>query len=105
MSSMTYQPYLEHAHPAFRDGTQRLFAFEGSPYGASVIQSKHSYGGESGLFELAVLKFDDERRQDRHFTVCYDTPITEDVIGWLTEEEVQATLAQIDRLGKEASNG
>src|SRR5690554_2603794 len=38
------------------------------------------YGGEKGLYELTVL--DDNGNLD------YTTPITNDVIGWLTWEEV-----------------
>ena len=48
-----------------------------------------SYGNEDGLWELGVT-------QDGSLT--YDTPITDDVIGRLTEDEVQTTLAQIAAL-------
>lgn len=56
-------------------------------YGASVISNPYSYGGDSGLFELAV--------RDREGALCYDTPITSDVLGYLTEEKVNETLAAI----------
>lgn len=47
--------------------------------GVSVIRSATSYGGYNGLFELAFM-------QDNH--VCYSTELTNDVIGYLTKEEV-----------------
>ena len=32
-------------------GTQRIFSFPNSPYEASVVFHKYSYGGDLGLFE------------------------------------------------------
>lgn len=58
--------------------------------GASIVQHLFSYGNEEGLWELAVL--DKEDRLD------YSTPITEDVLGYLTEEDVNNTLLEIDKL-------
>ena len=67
-------------------GTQRIFSFPNSPYEASVVCHKYSYGGDIGLFELAVLK---------NGKVCYTSGITRDVIGHLTEEEVQKLIKRI----------
>lgn len=61
-------------------------------YGASVVSHTHSYGGKAGLFELAVLDSDGE--------ITYDTPVTDDVIGYLTPEEVTEALAFIQSLPK-----
>ena len=58
-------------------------------YGASVIRSRYSYGGEDGLYELAVML---------NGSLCYDTPITSDVIGRLTPEAVTELLGQIEML-------
>jgi hypothetical protein len=58
-------------------------------YEASVVKSEHSYGGKNGLYELAIFK-DDE--------ICYDTPITNDVIGYLTEDEVTEIFIKIQEL-------
>jgi hypothetical protein len=60
-------------------------------YGASVVRNEMSYGNKSGLFELAVLKDD---------KLCYDTPITGNVIGWLYWNEVESYLDEINRLPK-----
>ena len=59
-------------------------------YGASVVSHTFSYGGKDGLYELAVLK-----NGDLH----YDNPVAEgDVRGYLTEEEVNDLLIQIQQL-------
>ena len=58
-------------------------------YEASVVKSEYSYGGKDGLYELAIFK-DGE--------ICYDTPITDDVLGYLTEEEVSETFIKIQEL-------
>jgi len=58
-------------------------------YGASIIRHNGSYGNDRGLWELAVLQGG---------ALCYDTPITNDVLGWLTEEEVNETLDKIKEL-------
>lgn len=58
-------------------------------YGADVAIGPHTYGGVQGLFELAVLKGD---------SITYKTPITNDVEGWLTKEDVAKLLAKIEAL-------
>ena len=58
-------------------------------YGASVVKSIYSYGGDQDLYELAVIKDN---------AICYDTPITDDVIGYLTENDVTKYLGQIQEL-------
>jgi hypothetical protein len=59
-------------------------------YGASVIRTKGSYGGEAGLYELAVFGKDGE--------MCYDTPLTNDTLGWLKEDDVTEALQKIEAL-------
>ena len=59
-------------------------------YGASVISEPGTYGGSTGLYELAVLD------SEGHLT--YDTPITNDVIGYLSEKDVTKVLINIQKL-------
>jgi hypothetical protein len=59
-------------------------------YGASVIIGPHTYGGEDGLYELAVLG------KDKKLT--YETPVTDDVEGYLSEDEVTKLMEQIQKL-------
>lgn len=59
-------------------------------YGASVVKTQYSYGGDRGLYELAVMK-DNE--------IHYDNPVAGgDVVGYLSEEEVSKLLTQIQKL-------
>lgn len=67
---------------------QRVYRFDNG-YGASVIDD--GYGKEEGLFELAV--FDNRTKQ-----IVYDSGITDDVLGWLTQSDVDNLLAQIKAL-------
>ena len=67
-------------------GTQRIYKFPNG-YGASVIRHQGSYGFKNGLWELAVL--------DSSGDLCYSTPITDDVIGHLSDEEVILKLNEI----------
>ena len=83
---------------------QRLYKFRNN-FGASVVIDKEikningfllskTYGGELGLFELAVLKYTEEDK----FELCYTTEITDNVIGYLTEKEIQEYLKKISKL-------
>ncbi len=62
-------------------------------YGASVVKGLGTYGEDAGLFELAVLK-----GTATDWELCYDTPITEDVIGHLSPDRVTALLVEIEAL-------
>jgi hypothetical protein len=55
----------------------------------SVIRSSMTYGVDEGLFELAMLRND---------KCCYDTPITDDVRGWLEVEDVLDILKDVQRI-------
>lgn len=59
-------------------------------YGASIVRHFFSYGNKSGLWELAILNSEGD--------ICYDTPITDDVLGHLSEEKVNSTLDAIEAL-------
>lgn len=73
-------------------GSQWKFTFPNG-YGASVISD--GYGGEDGLYELAVL--------DSAGNLTYETPVTDDVLGWLTESDVAAALDRIADLPTKAT--
>jgi len=70
---------------SLHDGVKHIFEFRNG-FGASVIRHSRSYGGKEGLWELGVLK--DGR-------LCYDTPITDNVLGYLTESQVEDALNDI----------
>jgi len=64
-------------------------------YGCSVIRGQYTYGGAQGLYEMAVLGQDGK--------ITYDTDLTEDVLGYLTEEDVADYMNKISRLGSTSS--
>lgn len=87
-TDLNFQP-----HPNYRfDGVQAKHFFPNG-YGVSVVRFPGSYGGSEGLYELAVLKGTEDDWQ-----ICYDTPITDDVIGHQSEEEVEILLYDVENL-------
>lgn len=90
---MTIQPIAEKPHPV-GSGTQKIYRF-GNNYGASVVRFEimpgvGSYGADQGLWEMAVIEFDGAT-----WDLVYDTPIADDVLGHLDDDEVEGVLAQI----------
>lgn len=71
------------------DGLRGRIIFENG-WGISVIQNPFSYGGSDGLYEIAVLDKDGE--------ISYDSGLTEDVVGYLTEDEVSDWMEKIQKL-------
>lgn len=90
-------------HPSFADldfgphitvpGGIHATTFFPNGYGASVVRNAYSYGGDQGLYELAVLDGD-----AKTWSLTYKTPITEDVLGSLTPEDVTRVLREIAAL-------
>jgi len=60
-------------------------------YGASIIRKPGSYGYGQGFFEIGVLHKGE---------LTYDTPITDDVLGFVRPEEVGIYLQKISELPK-----
>ena len=71
------------------DGVGYEYKFDNG-YGASVVCHSGSYGGNKGLYEIAVL--------DSKGDFCYTTDITDDVVGYASEETVYETLDRIKSL-------
>lgn len=73
---------------------QRIYRYPNG-YGASVIRRKMgpiyiSYTEDETQWELAVVTF----RGDR-YRICNSTPIANDVIGYLSQQEVEELLSAI----------
>ena len=60
-----------------------------SLYGASIISKPGSYGYEQGLYELAVL-YDG--------IITYNTDITDNVVGYITEDEAVDLVKRISKI-------
>ena len=81
--------FKEHPRGAVYGGIISRIIFDNG-YGATIVQGPHSYGGADGLYELAVIGKNDE--------ICYDTPVTGDVEGYLSEAQVTDLLIKIQQL-------
>lgn len=98
-SEPRHTPIFEGPLDYFPSGERRVYRFSNS-HGASVIRHSYSYGGAEGKFEVAVLRFFGAGPED--YKLDYTTPITGDVIGHLTEPEVQDLLDKIAALPEAA---
>ncbi len=76
-------------HAAGMGGVMSRIQFDNG-YGASVVKTPYTYGGDKGLYELAVLDSDGR--------LTYDTPITNDVIGYLRDIDVTDVMEKIQQL-------
>ena len=74
------------------NNNQTIFKFPNG-FGASVIIGIYTYGGDQGLYELAILKFHGD-----NYHLDYSTCITDDVIGYLEPKDVRKLLMRIKRL-------
>ena len=81
--------FKEHPRGAVYGGIISRIIFDNG-YGATIVQGPHTYGGADGLYELAVLGKNDE--------ISYDTPVTGDVEGYLSEAQVTDLLIKIQQL-------
>lgn len=95
-----YEKYLIASEIVPDERAQYVFMFDNG-YGASVVKCHPmSYGWKSDLWELAVVR--DSRYShiinDRLWYIVYDTPITNDVIGYLTDDRVKVLLDKIKAL-------
>ena len=78
-----------------QDGIQAIVEFPNG-FGASVIKSDTSFGGKSGLFELAVL-------DNENGNINSTTDITDDVIGWQDEDDIDRVLTAISKLNPDGT--
>ena len=75
-------------HPNKMGGVIARIEFDNG-YGASIAQTPFSYGGDQGLYELAVMKDN---------AIAYDTSVTNDSEGYLAPEDVTRLMEQIQKL-------
>jgi len=86
----TFQDIEFKAHPMGSEfGVLSKTMFDNG-YGVSVVKSDYTYGGADGFYELAVLGSDGR--------IDYTTPITDDVIGYLSEGDVTKIMKQVQEL-------
>ena len=88
MKNFNNERYYIGSRPMWGNGVGMQFKFPNG-YIADVVRHAFSYGGSDGLWEVAVMY---ENR------IVYDTPVTDDVLGWLSDEDVESVLLQIRQL-------
>ncbi|EGK05789.1 hypothetical protein [Dysgonomonas mossii] len=72
----------------YRDAKQASMTFDNG-YGISVLLGNCFYSNGIDTYEVAVIK--DGR-------ICYTTPIANDVIGYITEEQVSEIMNKIQEI-------
>ena len=87
-SDLDFQP-----HTNYPDGGVQAKQFFSNGYGISVVRFPGSYGYAEGLYEVAILEGLAE-----DWNICYDTVITDDVLGHQSEEEVEVLLYEVENL-------
>lgn len=89
MDHPLFEEYEVRLADFFHTERQRWLFSTGHGLEVSVVRGSTTYGGSQGLFELAMLE--DGR-------CCYTTPITSDVLGYLSEAEVLDILERASML-------
>lgn len=69
---------VSYAYLPYQEGMQMRAEFPNG-YSVSVVSHSFSYGGAEGYWEGAVL---------HGGRLVYDTPVTDDVVGWMDEDAV-----------------
>jgi len=91
-SDLDFQP-----HRNYPDRGIAARHFFDNGYGVSVVRFTTpfggSYGAEEGLYEVAIIKGTEDE-----WKICYDTVLTEDVLGHQSEEEVEVLLYEVEKL-------
>lgn len=74
---------------------ESAFHFYDNHYGVSVVRGLYTHGGRQGLYELAVVYM---APGDEYSQLVYDTPVTNDVEGYLTPDDVTRLMEQVSQL-------
>jgi len=65
---------------------QRIYSFHNG-YSVSALMTPFSYGGKQGLWEAGIMKKGNSAWPDG-WCMVYTTPLTDDVVGGLTDAEL-----------------
>ena len=76
---------------SFLNGLQAILFFPNG-YGISVVRNNLSLT-TANTWEIAIIKGD-----ENDYDLCFNTPITNNVIGYCSEEEVSNIMKQIQDL-------
>ncbi len=89
LSDLNFKP-----HPMGMGGSQAEHEFPNG-YGVSVITGSMFYTSDDAPYEIAIIK---RSLKFKNGNICYDTPITDDVLRYQTEADVDDVLRQVEEL-------
>jgi len=78
-------------------GMQILFRFP-NDYGISLICNSTSYGSDEDKFEIAIIAFHSKEDDNEDWDLIYSSPITDDVLGHQSKEDVFDIIEQTIKL-------
>lgn len=87
---MDFKNFTSRSRPI--DGGIQYINFFPNGYGVSVVRHDFSHTNDN-TWELAVLKGNADK-----WNLCYNTPITNDVLGYMSDDEVNETCIAIANL-------
>lgn len=89
-------------HPAFSNGICARVTFDNN-YGVSIVRFPGSYGHYDGLYECAILMYSDDDWRICHHTQVHRHWNTDDVIGYMSEEQVELLIKDVESIPSDVS--
>ena len=87
------------------EGSHGLIFFPGG-YGLSVVRFRNPFGGGGSYtsndtedYEVAIIKGTKDQ-----WEICYDTKLTNDVLGFQTKEDINKIINHVQRLYNDENN-
>lgn len=96
MQNRRFEKYIVDGGLDTVTGNYQIRTYFPNGYGASIVIGPTTYGGNQGLGEVAVIKY----QEDGNWELDYTTPITNDVLGYLSSAEIIAVMDSIFSLPK-----
>jgi hypothetical protein len=96
---------IEFKTHASGDGVHGLIFFPGG-YGLSVVRFRNPFGrggsytsNDTEDYEVAIIKGTKDQ-----WEICYDTKLTNDVLGFQTKEDINKIISHVQRLYNDENN-
>lgn len=89
----TFEDLEFKTHGCAKEATQAVMFFENG-YGVSLLFGFPFYSNGIDTYELAVI----HRSGEGSYDLRYDTGITDDVLGYITKEEVTEAMKKVQEL-------
>ncbi|RZD49657.1 MAG: hypothetical protein CXT67_09890 [Methanobacteriota archaeon] len=99
---MKFKEIKFRSHGVDPEGVHGVVRFRNG-YGLSIVRHSYSYGGDKGLYELALLKIGTLKgaSQENDWDIVYNEELGySDVLGWMSEEDVENELHKIENAPK-----